>query len=132
MTRIGYDSAQFYAEKSKLPAPDGVHCVICGAVFEKPDTRRRYCSPGCYNDWYESLHIRDWAAVRAFVIERDGRCMRCGVTCITYEVHHIVPISEGGYEFDPDNCITMCEQCHKMKHSTLGNKIRKNRSLEEF
>lgn len=30
------------------------------------------------------------------------------------EVHHIVPISEGGDEWDPENLITLCFDCHHL------------------
>lgn len=32
------------------------------------------------------------------------------------EVHHVNPIHCGGEEFDENNCITLCTDCHKKKH----------------
>ncbi len=36
---------------------------------------------------------------------------------IPMEVHHIIPISEGGPEFALDNLITLCEKCHDKRHA---------------
>jgi len=33
---------------------------------------------------------------------------------VDLEVHHIIPISEGGPEFDLDNLITLCFDCHHL------------------
>jgi 5-methylcytosine-specific restriction endonuclease McrA len=33
---------------------------------------------------------------------------------VELEVHHIVPISEGGPEFDLDNLVTLCFECHHL------------------
>ena len=132
MSRVVYDSTHYHEAKSKLPWPDGTHCIICGAEFDKPDGRRKYCSQKCYNEWYESLHVRDWSAVRSAVIKRDGRCGDCGAERVPFEVHHIVRIADGGDEFDMDNCVTLCSRCHKKKHDHIGNKIRKNKSLEGY
>ena len=117
--RIGYDSAKFYCEKSKLPEPNGTHCIICGVEFEKPDRRRRYCSQKCYDDWYDKLNINSWCDVRGQVMARDHhKCNDCDST-ENLEVHHIKPICEGGNEFDLDNCITLCHDCHVKAHSKL-------------
>ena len=33
---------------------------------------------------------------------------------VSLEVHHIVPLSEGGPEFDLDNLVTLCFDCHHL------------------
>jgi 5-methylcytosine-specific restriction endonuclease McrA len=33
---------------------------------------------------------------------------------LALEVHHIVPISEGGDEWDPENLVTLCFDCHHL------------------
>lgn len=45
-------------------------------------------------------------------------CRACG--CAVWspgnaEVDHVVPITEGGAPFDPDNCQTLCRGCHIAK-----------------
>ncbi len=152
MSRILYDLEKFKQERVKLSKPDGVHCIICGKPFDVPDKRRSYCNQDCYNKWYISLDIDSWARVKEFVLKRDGKCLNCGVkigtpnpelytavsqvkyhsSTVVFEVHHILPISEGGDEFDPDNLMTLCYDCHKEKHSISGKRRTNNHSLEEF
>lgn len=52
-------------------------------------------------------------AVRAAVIERDGRCVKCG-SGAPFEVDHIVRYRDGGPN-TPDNLQTLCVPCHKAK-----------------
>jgi len=133
MSRIVYDSSRYYEEKAKLPEADGAHCIICGVQLDS--NKRKYCSDKCFSGWYNSV-VMDWNKIRAFVLKRDGRCLSCGVKIgtpeVEFEVHHIKPISEGGSEFDPDNCRTECYDCHKDEHTRIGKKKRNNKSLEEF
>jgi len=139
MSRVVYDSSKYYEQKTKLPKPDGMHCIICGEQFDKPDKRRSYCSQECFSKWYFSLAIDSWSHIREQVLKRDGKCHKCGLKIgtkrdnyIVFEVHHIIPICEGGDEFDPENCMTLCYDCHKEMHTIVGKKKRKNRSLKEF
>jgi 5-methylcytosine-specific restriction endonuclease McrA len=47
---------------------------------------------------------------------RDGeRCTRCG-SGDRLEVHHIVPLSEGGDAFALSNLTTLCHDCHRMTY----------------
>jgi hypothetical protein len=49
---------------------------------------------------------------RSKVLERDGdECLRCSSTT-DLEVHHIIPVSQGGSD-DMDNLATLCSECHK-------------------
>lgn len=45
---------------------------------------------------------------------RGKRCERCGRTGYV-ELHHIVPIKEGGIH-DDDNLILLCDRCHREAH----------------
>lgn len=48
--------------------------------------------------------------------QRDGdRCRQCGSTQ-GLEVHHIVPIAQGGDRFALSNLITLCGSCHHDSH----------------
>lgn len=40
---------------------------------------------------------------------------------IPLEGHHVIPISEGGDEFDVNNVITLCQKCHDLRHSHFVN-----------
>lgn len=153
MSRVVYDSSAYYNEKAKLPKANGAQCIICGDKFDKPDKRRSYCSQECFSKWFYSLAIDSWSRIRDEVLKRDGECVKCGVkigtkqeqfnknnislikfysSTVVFEVHHVKPIYEGGDEFNPDNCITLCYDCHKEMHTIVGKQKRKNRSLEEF
>jgi 5-methylcytosine-specific restriction endonuclease McrA len=110
--RIRYDSSKYYEEMEKLPAPDGKHCVICGKPL--PKYRRKYCSDECFRTWLATIEIKDWNEVRAIVLERDHyTCQNCG-SKENLEVHHVIPIYDGGEEFNVDNCITLCHKCHNV------------------
>lgn len=65
------------------------------------------------------LDSPEWHRFRLRVLARDGR--RCTVGRLlggpchpTLHVHHVVPVSEGGAEFDFDNAITACARHHPM------------------
>lgn len=130
--RIGSDFTRYHEAKGNLTLPDGVHCIICGVAFDRPDGRKKYCSRECYDRWYTSLGVPDWNDTRRAVIERDGKCMDCCAERVPFEVHHLVRIADGGDEFDVDNCVTLCVECHKTRHNRTGNKIRNNTSLEGY
>ena len=49
-------------------------------------------------------------AIRRRVIARDGCCRVCGST-VTLEVHHVVPLVEGGSS-RMDNLVLLCRACH--------------------
>jgi len=76
----------------------------------------------------KDLSIKEYRALRLEVIQRDrGMCQIChillsdggGRTAPTYynraEVHHIVPLMEGGTN-DMDNLIALCNWCHVGVH----------------
>lgn len=49
---------------------------------------------------------------RSKVLERDGNeCLRCGSTA-DLEIHHIIPVSQGGSD-ELENLATLCSECHK-------------------
>ena len=138
MARVGYDSTRYHEERLKLPTPDGIHCIIPGCHNFLEPRQRKYCSNECFSRWYDPL-VKDWARVRAEVIKRDGGCVDCGITAAEhnisnarwgFEVHHLKMVSEGGDEFDPDNCVTLCVACHKVRHSKRSTP--NNHTLADF
>src|SRR5262245_24871251 len=54
----------------------------------------------------------EWAAIRAFVLQRAAwRCQACGLRT-RLDVHHVVKRAQGGSDFDPDNLVALCRVCH--------------------
>lgn len=77
----------------------------CRGAFEKEwskSTQREKVSPG----------------TRTRIIHRDAdACLRCGLEDIDeLEVHHILPVSQGGTNED-SNLATLCAQCHREAHA---------------
>lgn len=62
-------------------------------------------------------HTEAWELARAAALARDGhRCtvarLLGGACSPTLDVHHLVPVREGGDEFELDNLITVCHAHH--------------------
>ena len=59
---------------------------------------------------------RGWRRLRQAAKNRDGwRCQDCGKAGIL-EVHHIIPLNDGGEDF-LDNLKTLCLDCHHAIHT---------------
>ena len=60
--------------------------------------------------------------LRQLVLERDNyTCQKCGKDqdelTVGLHCHHIIPYVNSPIEADdPDNCITLCKDCHKLVH----------------
>ena len=53
-----------------------------------------------------------WIQARNRALRRDGhRCTFCGST-EDLEVHHVIPVAEGGDYLDVANLVTTCRACH--------------------
>lgn len=62
------------------------------------------------------------AEKRCIIMSRDGYiCQRCGIETISLNVHHLsyYPGREP-WDYDDDDLITYCEDCHKNKHDELS------------
>jgi len=51
------------------------------------------------------------------VKDRDIVCVKCGIDDDRLEVHHIIPVSEGGGSCGLDNVQLLCSKCHLEKHN---------------
>lgn len=121
--RRGTDTSAYQTARSKLPQPDGKHCILCGK--DLPKRRRKYCSDKCYDDWYRKFPRFYWPDFRWAALERDKHtCVKCGNKSSDKDkdgwnhvmiVDHIKPIALGGEEFDMENCQTLCWECNKTK-----------------
>ncbi|KAA0275386.1 MAG: HNH endonuclease [Acidobacteria bacterium] len=57
-----------------------------------------------------------WSKLRAEALRRDGRrCVHCGAGDDGLEIHHVVPVSEGGANV-LSNVVTICHACHRGAH----------------
>ena len=55
----------------------------------------------------------NWATLKAFVLERDGRtCYLCGGLAVTAD--HVLCVAHGGTH-DLDNLAAICGLCHEQK-----------------
>jgi len=105
--------------------PRGV-CYNCGKPVKG---KRKYCSQECAEAFYQK-HL--WELISKRIWERDhSTCRWCGRKLEYGEgnVHHIVPISEGGSN-DDSNLVLLCTDCHAKIHKML-NCHKKNASLTQ-
>jgi predicted nucleic acid-binding Zn ribbon protein len=133
--RVTYDNSAYKEAKSRLPKPDGKHCVICGR--DLPKGQRKYCGKECWDDWYSKIaHPITWAEARQKAIERDNNtCRKCGKSNLQYndqEVDHIIPVSMGGDNFDLKNLQTLCHECHVYKTTEDLARLREDTRFPTF
>ena len=67
---------------------------------------------------------RAWKRIRDSYVETHPLCERClelGVLVPTEEVHHKVPLSEGGTH-SRTNLISLCKSCHAKIHAERGDR----------
>lgn len=76
---------------------------------------------------YVQIRKREHEAGRRYKLKRD-KCYKCGSTKDLY-LHHILPISWGGLSTD-ENCITLCNDCHRKIHKKLAKKLSRERLLK--
>ena len=64
------------------------------------------------------IHRVGWKRFRLKILCRDRhRCQKCG-TPRQLEVHHIATRCDSpDRTFEPENCLTVCEDCHHKIHS---------------
>jgi len=97
---------------------------------------RFYCSENCkqacptygqmkYPKGFKQATSREVVPLlRQLVLKRDNyTCQMCGATIETAElhVHHIISyMLNKMLANDPDSCITLCKECHKLIHRQMG------------
>lgn len=67
---------------------------------------------------------RAWSRIRASYVKEHPFCEKCferGIIVPVEEVHHIVPLSEGGTHAR-DNLISLCKSCHSRIHAERGDR----------
>jgi 5-methylcytosine-specific restriction protein A len=76
----------------------------------RPNTNRKYG--------------RVWKRIRDKYAREHPLCERClaeGRVTPVEEVHHIIPISQGGTH-DPSNLMSLCQSCHTKIHLEMGDR----------
>ena len=58
-----------------------------------------------------------WRKVRSIVLNRDPLCRSCR-RAASRECDHVVPVAQGGAEWDTDNMQGLCSPCHSRKTAT--------------
>ena len=67
---------------------------------------------------------RAWKRIRDSYIKTHPFCERCfeqGILVPVDEVHHKVPISQGGTH-DRNNLMSLCKSCHNKIHHEIGDR----------
>lgn len=67
---------------------------------------------------------RSWKRIRDRYVRQHPLCEQClkeGRLTLVDEVHHILPISQGG-KSTPDNLMSLCRSCHNKIHLELGDR----------
>lgn len=108
-------------------------CRWCGNRI-KSGRRSMFCGDKCAKKYDNKTVFQSGygAYKRRVLIRDDFTCRDCG-KFMAYEneygvmvpagngridVHHIVPISEGGGD-EPSNLVTLCAECHKERHRKM-------------
>jgi 5-methylcytosine-specific restriction endonuclease McrA len=76
---------------------------------------------------YVSIRKRELSLGFSWRLKRDN-CEKCG-SIDRLKLHHIVPLSWGGLT-SRENCITLCETCHRLAHKSLSKSLNRGLLLE--
>ncbi len=96
-------------------------CPVCGKEFIANYDNRIYCGINCSSQSRLAkigMTQKEWNNLREYIMERDNfTCQDCGKFGMLkgMAVHHIKPLYQGG-DNNPDNLITLCNRCHRLKH----------------
>ncbi len=70
------------------------------------------------------IYGRTWREIRDSYTKSHPFCEECyknGIAIQVDEVHHIIPVSQGGTH-GPHNLISLCKSCHTKAHIKLGDR----------
>ena len=99
---------------------DGIYCEEHAGVMERhyEKFQRGYSTGKRYG--------RAWTRIRHRYANKHPLCEMCmkeGRYVAVEEVHHIVPLSEGGTH-DESNLMSLCRSCHEKIHKQRGDRGR--------
>lgn len=107
-------------------------CSICNNPFQSINTKAKYCSDKCKHKHYRLLiYTEEGATRRLQFVLLHFPCMRCKWAEGPRDVHHIIPVSEGGKN-TMMNLITLCPNCHRLAHRNLLSKEELNITLKNW
>lgn len=71
----------------------------------------------CYVAYKNYLKSPEWHTLRRSVLKRDRyRCVDCDASDQKLQVHHIHYDGIHTMEFTPDQCVSVCHDCHDIRH----------------
>jgi len=71
----------------------------------------------CYTAYSNYLKSSEWKTLRRLVLDRDAYCcVDCGASDKKLQVHHIHYDGIHTMEFTPEQCVTVCHDCHDIRH----------------
>ena len=94
-------------------------CVVCNSEFLSVNPKAKYCSDKCKSKHYRQLIATEWTGTRKLQkILLTLPCANCGWNIGSRDIHHILPVCEGGKN-EMNNLITLCPNCHHLAHRNL-------------
>jgi len=75
---------------------------------------------------YLAIRRREQSKAKRYGLKKAS-CDMCGSSELL-AIHHIVPLSWGGISSE-ENCITLCETCHRAAHERLSKVLNRERLL---
>lgn len=94
-------------------------CKHCGISFNTVSKNAKYCSRSCKQKNYRSTSKHMDRNQRTLMGKiRKLPCAICDWKETVRDVHHILPISEGGKN-EESNLISLCPNHHRMAHRDL-------------
>jgi len=105
-------------------------CVVCNINYTSTSRMSRYCSRACkYKNYRNSQRSEDISTTRLQSIIGHLPCELCGWNEATRDIHHIVPVSQGGTN-TLCNIIVLCPNHHRMVHKNLISQEALNKALK--
>ena len=95
-------------------------CTVCDEKYETKDNKSKYCTSICkQRNYREKLKKDDNLSMKTYnrVFKNIG-CEICGWNESTTDLHHIIPVSDGGLN-ELNNIINVCPNHHRLIHKNL-------------
>lgn len=93
-----------------------LQCKYCNANYKSVNSKSKFCSDSCKQKSYR-LQANNNSKHQKSVLDilRSLPCAICGWEESVRDVHHIIPVANGGKN-DISNLITLCPNHHRMAH----------------